>query len=186
MCDTLEEKEDCSICLYHINSDDLKQKTICHHTFHADCLSRWTRDNNSCPLCRTPFGSTIQTRQDVIDTSQHNLYVSLPFWFNEDIRMALPEAIIPFAETTVDINFAALSDLILEEDENQPSLYSFALEPEVYQPSGSSPVSRIDDTRLFMSGGVVGALPLYLTAPFNLFPESNEPSGSVNRARIIY
>ena len=71
-------------------------------------------------------------------------------------------------------------NVIVEEDENQPSLYSFALERVAQH------VSRIDDTRLFMSGGVVGALPLYLTVPFNLFPESNEPSGSGNGSRVVY
>jgi hypothetical protein len=75
----------------------------------------------------------------------------------------------------IDISFAAPSDLILEEDENQPLMnyYSFALEPEEYQPSGRENRSRIDDVRLN-----------YLTATFNIFPESYTPSGSVNRARV--
>ena len=89
---------------------------------------------------------------------------------------------ILFIKVWQNILFASAEaiNVIVEEDENQPSLYSFALERVAQH------VSRIDDTRLFMSGGVVGALPLYLTVPFNLFPESNEPSGSVNRTRIIY
>ena len=172
MCDTL--LEDCSICLEHIINDDIKQKTECHHTFHADCLTRWTQANNSCPLCRTPIHSTIQTRQDIINASQNGLYMPLSFWFNRDEHLIMPE--VAFEHTTIDISFAELSDLTIENDnENQLSFYSFALEPEEYQPSGSSMVSRIDDTRLN-----------YLTVPFNLFPESNEPSGSGNGSRVAY
>ena len=41
----------CSICL-----DDLENKltttTNCNHEFHIDCLNTWTRNHNSCPLCR--------------------------------------------------------------------------------------------------------------------------------------
>lgn len=171
MCDTL--LEDCSICLEHIINDDIKQKTVCKHTFHVDCLSIWTQANNSCPLCRTPIHSTMQTHQDIINASQNGLYIPLPFWFNRDEHLIMPE--VAFEHTIADISFAALSDLIIEEDENQPSFYSFALEPEVYQPSGSSMVSRIDDVRLN-----------YLTVPFNMFPQSNEPSGSGNGSRVVY
>jgi hypothetical protein len=191
MCDTL--LEDCSICLEHIINDDLKQKTVCQHTFHASCLSRWTQANNSCPLCRNKLSTYPLQLPPTASAGETDVaYVPLPFWFTRDEHLIIPEVAYNHSmRTVININFAELSDLeladlILEEDENQPSLYSFALEPEEYQPSGSSHVSRIDDTRLFMSGGVVGALPLYLTSQFNLFPESNEPSGSVNRERVAY
>jgi hypothetical protein len=144
MCDTL--LEDCSICLEHIINDDPKQKTVCHHTFHADCLTRWTQANNSCPLCRTRFAGG-----------------------------AAPPPTASAGETDgiADISFAALSDLIIEEDEAQPLMnnYSFALEPERPQPSGTQNRSRI---------GVN-----YLTRWFNIFPESYIPSGSVNGARVF-
>jgi hypothetical protein len=148
MCDILAE--DCSICLEYINSDDLKQKTVCQHTFHASCLSRWTQANNSCPLCRTRFA--------------------------EGAAPPAPQASPPTASGIADISFAALSDLIIEEDENQPLMnnYNFALEPERPQPSGTQNRSRIGDVRLN-----------YLTVPFNMFPESYIPSGSVNGARVF-
>ena len=168
--------EDCSICLELIINDDLKQKTVCKHTFHVDCLSIWTQANNSCPLCRTPIHSTMQTRQDIINASQNGLYIPLPFWFNRDEHLIMPE--VAFEHTIADISFAAISDLIIENDnETQPLMnnYSFALEPERAQPSGTQNRSRIDDVRLN-----------YLTVPFNMFPESNEPSGSGNGSRVVY
>jgi len=30
-------------------------KTECGHTFHFQCLIRWSQNHNSCPLCRQEF-----------------------------------------------------------------------------------------------------------------------------------
>ena len=116
MCDTVVE--DCSICLKPIINDDLKQKTVCQHTFHASCLSRWTQANNSCPLCNL----TIQTRQDVINASQNGLYIPLPFWFNRgNERLAIPDEVFEHTmRTAIDVSFAALSDLIIVNDNKNP------------------------------------------------------------------
>jgi hypothetical protein len=180
MCDTL--LEDCSICLEYIINDDSKQKTVCHHTFHADCLTRWTQANNSCPLCRT--GGVAPSPPTASAGETDVAYVPLPFWFNRDERLIIPEVAYNHSMSTViDISFAALSDLELadltieNDNEAQPLMnnYSFALEPELPQPSGTQNRSRIGDVRLN-----------YHIAPFNMFPESYVPSGSVNRARVAY
>jgi hypothetical protein len=45
-----DEGEDCAVCL-----DSLRAplKTLpCHHTFHARCITRWTKTQPSCPVCR--------------------------------------------------------------------------------------------------------------------------------------
>ena len=42
-------KGECPICF--VESDDLLQ-TDCGHHFHDACLSRWIKDNPSCPYCR--------------------------------------------------------------------------------------------------------------------------------------
>lgn len=43
----------CHICL----SEYLSQETIrcvpeCEHCFHAECIDKWLRLNNTCPVCR--------------------------------------------------------------------------------------------------------------------------------------
>ena len=42
---------ECPIC-YEAVSAKTHIKTSCNHVFHRTCLQRWTRDHNSCPLCR--------------------------------------------------------------------------------------------------------------------------------------
>jgi len=42
------EKKECSIC-FEINSDSM---SLCNHSFCYDCINKWYKKNNSCPICR--------------------------------------------------------------------------------------------------------------------------------------
>lgn len=42
---------ECPICYEAVPTKN-NIKTSCNHVFHRTCLQRWTRDHNSCPLCR--------------------------------------------------------------------------------------------------------------------------------------
>ena len=33
---------------------DNKKTLNCNHDFHANCVNRWLRSNDTCPLCRAP------------------------------------------------------------------------------------------------------------------------------------
>ncbi len=46
--------EKCTICLEDIETD--KQETRCNHTFHKECLDKWTV--NTCPVCRSVLDET--------------------------------------------------------------------------------------------------------------------------------
>ena len=45
----------CPICFEKINESKCNDNytTKCQHIFHNECLLSWTRQNNSCPMCRT-------------------------------------------------------------------------------------------------------------------------------------
>ena len=47
------EEVQCSICMEMIDRTD-KKTLNCNHDFHADCVNRWLRSNDTCPLCRAP------------------------------------------------------------------------------------------------------------------------------------
>lgn len=51
---------ECSICMEVIHDNNLT-KTECGHTFHFQCLLRWSRQHTNCPLCRCDF---IQRQED--------------------------------------------------------------------------------------------------------------------------
>jgi len=43
--------QQCTICFEDIMESNL-EVLPCAHTFHRECIGRWTRQNASCPVCR--------------------------------------------------------------------------------------------------------------------------------------
>jgi hypothetical protein len=106
---------ECSICLTAVLQEQ-KKTTACNHTFHAECLDRWTKDHATCPLCRHSlehaprlFNLTPLTDLFVAE-EQEQADVPLSFWFSRNAYNAIPLIAVPLA---------------------------FALHPEEYQPSES-------------------------------------------------
>ena len=48
---------ECPICL---NRCDKEFCLVCGHYYHKDCLQRWLRQQNTCPICRQPSQYIIQ------------------------------------------------------------------------------------------------------------------------------
>jgi hypothetical protein len=42
----------CSICMDDIAQGQAVRALRCAHSFHAACVNRWLRSNNTCPVCR--------------------------------------------------------------------------------------------------------------------------------------
>lgn len=42
--------DQCSICLNMISQE--RQRLICNHSFHNDCIMKWLERDNRCPVCR--------------------------------------------------------------------------------------------------------------------------------------
>lgn len=47
-----QEKEQCFICKEEYQEIDRIIFLMCFHEFHEDCLEKWYRIHNFCPLCK--------------------------------------------------------------------------------------------------------------------------------------
>lgn len=45
----------CAICKDDYTIGELTVNLPCNHTFHAECVTAWSRHGNNCPLCRRSF-----------------------------------------------------------------------------------------------------------------------------------
>jgi hypothetical protein len=61
--------DDCAVC-YEAVSESTGHCTLsCKHSFHIACLTRWSNEKPSCPLCRNPLGVTeAPAKQRAIET----------------------------------------------------------------------------------------------------------------------
>ena len=45
---------ECSICCISLQDENLGYKLKkCNHYFHKECISKWFKQHNTCPICRT-------------------------------------------------------------------------------------------------------------------------------------
>lgn len=53
--DSEQENKECVICFVAFNENEeiLQLKCGENHTFHPECLKKWLRINNACPICRS-------------------------------------------------------------------------------------------------------------------------------------
>mmetsp|Transcript_25216 Transcript_25216/g.47064 ORF Transcript_25216/g.47064 Transcript_25216/m.47064 type:complete len:113 (-) Transcript_25216:283-621(-) len=47
--------EKCCICLSEFEDGDTVRRLPCLHIFHEDEIDKWLRENNTCPICKTPI-----------------------------------------------------------------------------------------------------------------------------------
>ena len=59
---------ECAICLNVITRDKLTIEQ-CSHVFHSECLVKWKKYNENCPMCRTDLdvGPDLFCMQDMPD-----------------------------------------------------------------------------------------------------------------------
>ena len=48
-----EEKKKCLICLDNFKNNDDSIILPCIHIFHAECIKKWLKNKNSCPICKS-------------------------------------------------------------------------------------------------------------------------------------
>ena len=49
--DSTRHEPFCAICL-KLQKDTIISELICSHNFHYECLQEWSRQKNTCPICR--------------------------------------------------------------------------------------------------------------------------------------
>jgi hypothetical protein len=52
---TPSEKQECSVCY-----EDIQEQGVidsCNHSFCVDCISKWSEESNTCPVCKQRFNS---------------------------------------------------------------------------------------------------------------------------------
>ncbi|CAD8062959.1 unnamed protein product [Paramecium primaurelia] len=47
-----EQEKTCYICQEDFRNGEQIAMMNCNHGFHEDCIAKWLRMNNSCPVCR--------------------------------------------------------------------------------------------------------------------------------------
>ena len=50
--------DDCPICYEKVDDSTGHCTLSCKHSFHIACLTKWGKDNPSCPMCRKGLGAT--------------------------------------------------------------------------------------------------------------------------------
>lgn len=53
-----DKDSDCSICMGHMEKDEMVTELKCKHTFHTECIETYLKQyNHKCPVCRSEVGS---------------------------------------------------------------------------------------------------------------------------------
>ncbi|KDO25477.1 hypothetical protein SPRG_09420 [Saprolegnia parasitica CBS 223.65] len=58
--DDADDDEMCSICLDAVTLEAQGHLLKCVHCFHFECIFRWAKVTNLCPMCKTRFTSIVQ------------------------------------------------------------------------------------------------------------------------------
>lgn len=64
----------CSLCLESLNNGEWCTTLLCDHNLHTKCLNALKQSNNNtrCPLCRTPFYTSVNGISIDFDISSSN------------------------------------------------------------------------------------------------------------------
>eukprot|EP00005_Dracoamoeba_jomungandri_P003668 CAMPEP_0174253686 /NCGR_PEP_ID=MMETSP0439-20130205/3054_1 /TAXON_ID=0 /ORGANISM="Stereomyxa ramosa, Strain Chinc5" /LENGTH=176 /DNA_ID=CAMNT_0015334849 /DNA_START=307 /DNA_END=837 /DNA_ORIENTATION=+ len=68
----VEKTEDCPICKDDFVLDEEVIEMGCSHRFHPDCLTRWLKMRNTCPVCRYEIESATENGDNEDTTSNDN------------------------------------------------------------------------------------------------------------------
>ena len=74
--------DDCAVCYEAVSAATGHCTLSCKHSFHIACLTRWSAENPSCPMCRNPLGATEAPAKQLVERD----YIS---WFMDTPRVTI-------------------------------------------------------------------------------------------------
>ena len=87
--------ENCIICYEKLSLKIYKCYT-CKKEFHLDCMNKWTKINNSCPICRTSF---IKLNDQLNEAEEEIDYIYDYFFDHEEVVLLDPNQFVIAALT---------------------------------------------------------------------------------------
>ena len=72
--------DDCSICYEPVSAATGHCTLSCKHSFHIVCLTRWSNENPSCPMCRHPLGATEAPAKQLAERDYISWFMDTPRW----------------------------------------------------------------------------------------------------------
>jgi len=78
-CSMAESGEICAICLNNFASEwgDVHTIKKCKHQFHEECIHRWKKEQERCPLCRGPLVDELRVIQLLEKIRRMNLRMAI-------------------------------------------------------------------------------------------------------------
>jgi len=86
--------DDCPICYEKVDDSTGHCTLSCKHSFHLACLSKWSNENPSCPLCRKALGATETPHpRPPPSTSVFRIGIDMSQWVTDsDIELVTTQA----------------------------------------------------------------------------------------------
>ena len=73
--------DDCAVCYEKVSESTGHCTLSCKHSFHIACLTRWSNENPSCPMCRHSLGATEAPAKQGVERHVMSLFTEdMPGW----------------------------------------------------------------------------------------------------------
>ena len=72
--------DDCAVCYDAVSAATGHCTLSCKHSFHIACLTRWSAENPSCPMCRNPLGATEAPAKQLVERDYMSWFMDTPRW----------------------------------------------------------------------------------------------------------
>ena len=116
----------CSICLEELVDEDGAyvnggvRRLECAHLFHENCIRRWTRRNQTCPVCRVRIDSTDERTTPPADETTRQLFERQEKQLSYILyglliigSFSLSVGIYAFSISEIDVALATISNFML-------------------------------------------------------------------------